>query len=106
VAVPERSFTDDLSQRALDTVDTVVATVNDKAIRPAIVAARAIVFGVIIGVVALAVLVLLSVGLVRITTVYLFDHKVWISYLALGGILCLGGAYAYSKRGVAPHGDG
>ena len=102
----ERSFTDNLSQRALDTIDTVVATVNDKAIRPAIVAARAIVFGVIIGVVALAVLVLLSIGLIRLTTVYLFDHKVWISYLAFGGIFCLGGAYAYSKRGVAPHSDG
>ena len=106
LAVAERSFTDDLSQRALDTIDTVVATVNDKAIRPAIVAARAVVFGVIIGVVALAVLVLLSVGIIRLSTVYLFDHKVWISYLALGGIFCLGGAFAYSKRGVAPHGDG
>ena len=53
--------------RALDTIDTVVATVNDKAIRPAIVAARAVVFGVIIGVIALAVVViLLSVGLIRL----------------------------------------
>ena len=77
----ENGFTDGLSNRALDTIDTVVATVNDKAIRPAIVAARGVVFGVIIGVVALAVLVLLSVGFIRLTTVYLFDHKVWISYL-------------------------
>ena len=40
-----------LSNRALDTVDTVVATVNDQAIRPAIVAARGIVFGIIIAVI-------------------------------------------------------
>ena len=42
--------------KAVDTVDTVVATVNDRAVRPAIVAARAVVFGVIIGVVAVTVL--------------------------------------------------
>jgi len=104
--VAERSFADTLSQRALDTIDTVVATVNDKAIRPAIVAARAVVFGVIIAVVAIAVLVLLSVGFIRLTTVYLFDHKVWISYLALGALFCLGGAFAYTKRGAAPYSDG
>jgi hypothetical protein len=104
--VPERNYADQLSTRALDTIDTVVATVNNKAIRPAIVAARAVVFGVIIGFVALAVLVLLSVGLVRLTTVYLFDHKVWISYLALGAIFCGAGTFAYSRRGAAPHRDG
>ena len=36
----ENDLADALSDRALDAVDTVVATVNDKAIRPAIVAAR------------------------------------------------------------------
>ncbi len=104
--MPERNFTDDLAMRALDTVDTVVATVNDKAIRPAIVAARAVVFGMIIGVVALLVLVLFSVGFIRLTTDYLFHYRVWVSYLALGGLFCLGGMFAYSKRGVAPHNHG
>ena len=106
MAVADHNFTDELSTRALDTIDTVVATVNDKAIRPAIVAARAIVFGVIIGVVALLVLVLLSVGFIRLTTDYLFHYRVWVSYLVLGAIFCLGGLFAYSKRGVAPHSDG
>jgi hypothetical protein len=77
LGVADHNFTDDLSNRALDTIDSVVAAVNDKAIRPAIVAARAVVFGVIIGVIALVVAVLLSVG----------------------------GLFAYSKRGVAPHSD-
>ncbi len=47
------------------TIDTVVATVNDKAIRPAVVAARGVVFGVIIGVIGLAVLVLFCVLFIR-----------------------------------------
>jgi len=104
--VADHSFSDELSHRALDTIDTVVATVNDKAIRPAIVAARAVVFGVIIGVVALLVLIMLSVGFIRLTTDYLFHYRVWVSYLALGGVFCLGGMFAYSKRGPAPHSHG
>jgi hypothetical protein len=103
--VAEHNFTDELSHRALDTIDSVVATVNDRAIRPAIVAARAIVFGVIIGVVALVVVVLLSVGFIRLTTDYLFHYRVWVAYFALGAIFCGGGAFAYSRRGAAPHSD-
>jgi hypothetical protein len=105
VPVADHNFTDGLSLKALDTIDAVVATVNDKAIRPAIVAARAVVFGVIIGIVGLAVAVLLSVGFVRLTTDYLFHYRVWVSYLALGAIFCLAGMFAYSRRGVAPHSD-
>jgi hypothetical protein len=104
--VAERNFSDDLSNRALDTIDSVVGVVHDKAIRPAIVAARALVFGVIIGTAALAVVVLLSIGFIRLTTDYLFHYRVWVSYLALGGIFCLGGIFAYSKRGVAPRSNG
>ena len=101
----DHNFSDDLSNRALDTIDSVVAAVNDKAIRPAIVAARAVVFGVIIGVIALVVAVLLSVGFIRLTTDYLFHYRVWVSYLVLGAIFCAAGMFAYSKRGAAPHSD-
>ena len=98
--VADHTFTDNLSDRALDAVDTVVAAVNNKAVRPAVVAARGVVFGVIIGVMAITIVVLLSVGFIRITTVYLFDGKVWISYLVLGAIFSGGGFFAYTKRGV------
>jgi hypothetical protein len=104
--VAERNLSEGLSDKALDTIDTVVATVNDKAIRPAIVAARGVVFGIIIGIVAAAVLVLASVGLVRLMTVYLFHYRVWVSYFVLGALFSVAGAFAYSKRGVAPNHDG
>jgi len=103
--VAEQDFSEEWTNRALDTVDRVVATVNDKAIRPAIVAARGVVFGVIVGMAGLVILVMLSIGLIRLSTVYLFDHKVWISYLVLSAIFCTAGAFAYSKRGVAGHDD-
>lgn len=100
--MPENDFADALSARALDTIDTVVATVNDKAVRPAIVAARGIVFGIIIAVVGLVVLLLLGVGVVRLLTDDVFHQHVWITYLALGGLFCAVGAFAYSRRGAAP----
>ena len=96
----ENDIGDALSERALDTIDTVVATVNDKAIRPAVVAARGIVFGVIIAVVAITVVVLFCVGFIRLTTIA--GHKIWASYIVLGLLFCAVGAILYSRRGVPP----
>jgi hypothetical protein len=98
--VPETDFADSLSERALDTIDTVVATVNDKAIRPAVVAARGVVFGVIIGVIGLAVLVLFCVLFIRLTTIA--GHRVWASYIVLGLIFSAVGAVLYARRGLPP----
>ena len=96
----ENDISDVLSNRALDTVDTVVATVNDRAIRPAIVAARGIVFGIIIAVTGITVVVLFCIGFIRLTTIA--GHRIWASYLVLGLIFCAVGAVLYSRRGVPP----
>jgi uncharacterized protein YacL len=98
--VAENDYGDALSARALDTIDTVVATVNDKAVRPAVVAARGIVFGVVIAVVAITVLVLFCVAFIRVTTIA--GHRVWASYIVLGLIFSVVGAILYSRRGVPP----
>jgi len=98
--VAENDIGDVLSERALDTIDTVVATVNDRAVRPAIVAARGIVFGVIIAVVAITVVVLFCVGFIRLTTIA--GHRIWASYIVLGLIFCAVGGILYSRRGVPP----
>ena len=96
----ENDLTDALSERALETIDTVVATVNDRAIRPAVVAARGIVFGIIIAVVGITVLVLFCVGFIRLTTIA--GHRIWASYIVLGLIFSAVGAVLYSRRGVPP----
>jgi hypothetical protein len=98
--VAEHDFTEELTNRVLNTVDTVVATVNDKAVRPAVVAARSVVFGIIIGVVAITVLMLFCVMFIRITTIA--GHRIWASYLVLGLIFCIVGAILYSRRGLPP----
>ncbi len=96
----ENDIADALSERALGAVDTVVATVNDKAVRPAIVAARGIVFGVVIAVVGITVVVLFCVGFIRLTTIA--GHKIWASYIVLGLIFSAVGAILYSRRGLPP----
>ncbi len=98
--MPDNDFSDALGERALDAVDAVVATVNDKAVRPAIVAARGVVFGVVIAVVGIATVVLFCVGFIRVTTIA--GHKVWASYLVLGGLFSILGAVLYSRRGLPP----
>jgi hypothetical protein len=100
--VAENDLSDALSTRALDTIDSVVATVNDKAVRPAIVAARGIVFGVIIAVVGITVVIMFAIGFIRITTIA--GHRIWASYLILGLIFSAIGAVLYSRRGVPPQG--
>jgi hypothetical protein len=100
--VAENDLSDALSTRALDTIDSVVATVNDKAVRPAIVAARGIVFGVIIAVVGITVVIMFAIGFIRVTTIA--GHRIWASYLILGLIFSAIGAVLYSRRGVPPQG--
>ena len=97
----ENDLSDALSGRALDTIDTVVATVNDKAVRPAIVAARGIVFGVIIAVVGVTVIIMFCIGFIRVTTIA--GHRIWASYIVLGLIFSIIGAVLYSRRGVPPN---
>ncbi len=96
----ENDLSDALSDRALDTVDTVVATVNDKAIRPALVAARSVVFGIIIAVISIAVIVLFCVTFIRVSVIA--GHRVWASYIVLGLIFSGIGAFLYSRRGLPP----
>ena len=96
----ENDIGDALSARALDTIDTVVATVNDRAVRPALVAARSVVFGIIIAVIGITVVVLFCVGFIRLTTIA--GHRIWASYIVLGLIFSAVGAVLYTRRGLPP----
>jgi len=98
--VAENDIGDALSARALDTIDTVVATVNDRAVRPALVAARSVVFGIIIAVIGITVVVLFCIGFIRLTTIA--GHRIWASYIVLGLIFSAVGAVLYTRRGLPP----
>jgi hypothetical protein len=85
-------------EKAVDAIDSVIAAINDRAIRPIVVAARAIVFGLIVAVVTTVVLVLGSITLIRLLDVYVMRGRVWAAYALLGIVLTAGGLGAYALR--------
>jgi hypothetical protein len=92
----------DWPAQAADAVESLVAAVNDRAIRPLLIGARAVVFGMLIGVLALITLVVGSVAILRILDVYVFNGRVWASYLLLGALFSVGGIAAWSRRRPSP----
>ncbi len=88
----------DWPARAADLIDAVVAVVRDKAVRPVALAARALVFGIIVLMSSLLMTIVLSIALVRILTVYAFSGRVWLSDLVVGAVFVLLGLGAWSKR--------
>jgi len=82
----------------VDTIDGVVAGVQDRVIRPLMLIARGIVFGIIVATMALIVSILLSVAVVRLLDVYAFRGRVWASDAVVGGIFTLFGAFLWTKR--------
>jgi hypothetical protein len=84
--------------RVVDTIDDVVTTVQERVIRPLLLVARAIVFGIIVATMALVVSILFSIAVVRLLDVYAFRGRVWASDAVVGGLLTAGGLVAWTKR--------
>lgn len=92
----------ELPRRAADAVQLLVDTIHDKAVRPAVLATRAIVFGLLIAAVGTVLVVVGSIAVLRLFDVYVFGHRVWLSYLVLGGALTLAGFAAWTRRTARP----
>jgi hypothetical protein len=99
---PSPDLTAQWPTRAADAVDLVVDTIRDRAVRPILVGARAVVFGLLVITLGVVLLVVLSVSVVRLLDVYVFPGRVWASYTVLGLIFCAGGAVSWWYR--TPHG--
>jgi len=84
--------------RVVDTIEDVVSAVHDRVIRPLLLIARAIVFGIIVATMALVVSVLFSVAVVRLLDVYAFRGRVWAADATVGGILTAAGLVLWTKR--------
>jgi hypothetical protein len=86
-----------------DQVERMVGTVREKTTVPVIHLARAVVYGLLAGILGLFALVLFLVAAVRVIQVLLdlvvtWEQAVYLSYLILGGILCVLGAFFLAKR--------
>ena len=88
----------DWPTKAADAVDTLVAVLRDKTVRPATLVARAIIFGLIVFAAAVTATTLLAIALIRILTVYAFDGRVWLSDLLVGLVFVGSGIVAWWQR--------
>ena len=88
----------ELPRRAADLVQLVVDTIHDKAVRPAVLATRALVFGLLVAALGIVVVVVGSIAILRIFDVYVFGRQVWLSYIVLGGVLTLAGLATWTRR--------
>jgi hypothetical protein len=86
------------SARAVDAVDSVVDVVHDRVVRPALIAGRAAVFGLLIAFVALVFLMVLAIAVVRLLDVYAFGGRVWASDALFGAVLSGTGVVLWSLR--------
>lgn len=94
----EQKASAEWAARAAGFVETTTDTIRDKAVRPIIVAARGLVFGLLILVLAVVLAILSSVALVRLLDVYLFAGHQWASWAVLGSLLTLAGLYLWTRR--------
>lgn len=94
-----RKIAADLPDRALGLIDTIVDTINDRIVRPIILVARGIVFGLLIATLLVVAGVAVAIMGLRILDVYVFPTAIWASYLVLGGFFSLMGLILWAKRG-------
>jgi hypothetical protein len=73
-----------------DNIERIVTTVREKTTRPAITVVRAIVLGTVIVFVAIAAIVLLAIGSVRLVN-NLVPGPVWIAQLIVGSVFVIAG---------------
>ena len=90
----------DWPAQVADTAVRIIEQVRDKTTRPAITVARALVFGLVALSIGTVAAFLFLIGTIRLVNGYL-PGTVWTTYLLLGGIFTLGGAFLFSKRN--PH---
>ena len=86
----------DWAVAAADTIDRVVETIRDRTTKPAILASRALVFGLIIAILGITALVLLWITWITLITGLV--GEVWITFFITGGIFVVAGAFLMTKR--------
>ena len=96
----------DWTYEVSDRIESVVDSIRSKTTVPATVAARGIVFGVVVAVLAASLLILLVLAAIRVLDVYLPYHpvgrRVWTVDAGLAAIFLALGAFFWRKRRPRP----
>jgi uncharacterized membrane protein YedE/YeeE len=98
----------DWTVQVADRIDSVVGTIRDKTIVPVSTVARALVYGIIAGLLGVVALILVAVGAIRALNVYLPFHvgasharSVWVSDAIVGGIFVVFGWFLFLRKANA-----
>jgi hypothetical protein len=78
--------------------DRIMDALHDRVLRPIMLAGRFIAYGFILLLLALVLVGALVIAIVRLSTVYLFAHHVWITYLTVAVLSIGGGLLIWRKR--------
>ncbi|HET7487925.1 MAG TPA: hypothetical protein VFJ85_08350 [Acidimicrobiales bacterium] len=90
----------DWTVQAADTIERVVGTIRDNTAVRLTTVARGLVYGVLVAVMGVAIVVWLIVMAIRLVNI-LLPGDVWATYLFLGGIFVLVGAFFLRKASSA-----
>ena len=80
----------------VDNLDNAIAMVRDKTVVPAQNATKAVVYGLLVAFFALTAFLMISIALFR--GLVILTGEVWASYLILGGIFVIAGAFCWALR--------
>ncbi|MGH9017575.1 MAG: hypothetical protein ACRDY1_07480 [Acidimicrobiales bacterium] len=84
--------------RVVDTIDDVVGAVQDRIVRPLLLVARAVVFGLIVAAMTLVLSITVAVVVIRVLDVYAFRNRVWAADVTVGGVFAVGGLVLWALR--------
>jgi hypothetical protein len=85
----------DWTSQAADAVEKAVVLVRDKTVVPAQQGVKAVVYGLLTAFFALTAFFLVTVLLFRVLDIFL---PVWASWMIVGGIFLLAGAFCWTRR--------
>lgn len=92
-------------QRDADVVDTLFAyvdrfmdAIHDRVLRPIMLLGRFLAYGFILLLLTLVVVSAVVISVIRFSTIYLFAHHVWITYLVVSAIFVCIGLFIWRKR--------
>lgn len=88
----------DIVDQLMNALDQRLDAFHDRVIRPLTIAVRALAFGAIYLVLALILVTALAIGALRLSNVYLFSQRDWLSLLVLGALFWLVGALVWRRR--------
>ena len=88
----------DLVDRLLAAVDHLLDVVHDKVLRPIIMAARALAYGLIIVLAAVVFVVVLVIGFIRLLNIYSFNGHECLSYVVVGAASLIFGLVIWRRR--------